>query len=140
MKLSEMPTKALTDAMRSLSDRSKADGCPVAQMDIGIIETITDRLEALVRLTSEQAAAVERLRADLAVKVGVDPQQIVVDVEEMGTPSGSRDLDVAIIKTRGGHVLTVSDRWVDLWATEADFETHHRTRCIAVIRIPKNTP
>lgn len=59
MSIYDVPTEKFVAALRELFRRSTADGFPVAQMDVEVIEATADRLEGFARLTESQASQID---------------------------------------------------------------------------------
>ncbi len=46
------------------------------------------------------------------------------------------DLDaVVLIATRKGHIVAISDGWIDVWKTKEDFETGLKDRAVATLNM-----
>jgi len=127
--MSDLPsTAAIVDILRRGADLDR-NGEKVS-LTHGAFTNIADRIEALVRLTSEQQADILALRKQ--VQTAGSP---VIQLIEL-VSAGPDDLDaVVLIATRKGHIVAISDGWIDVWKTKEDFETGLKDRAVATLNM-----
>lgn len=127
--MSDLPsTAAIVEILRRGADLDRKG--EKVTLTHGAFANIADRIEALVRLTSEQQADILALRRQ--VQTAGSP---VIQLIEL-VSAGPDDLDaVVLIATRKGHIVAISDDWIDVWKTKEDFETGLKDRAVATLNM-----
>lgn len=126
-------TEELVARIKATVEAADAKGAFQTAVPLPMLLVISKRIEALVRLTAAQKVEIDGLKDQVAA--AGNPARVVISIKHHESPTGEPDFDVAVIRTRNGNVIAICDEVVEVWKTNADFETGKADRALAIVKL-----